>query len=55
MIVFASGKNRRIPGRPLHTSFKLTASGEHLALIRPDGRTPAAEFAPTFPPAAIGW
>ena len=26
MVVFASGKNRRTPGRPLHTNFKLSAS-----------------------------
>ncbi len=48
MIVFASEKNRT--GRPLHTNFKLTASGEYLALVRPDGRTIASEFKPTYPP-----
>ena len=49
MIVFASNKNRRIPGLPLHTNFKLGASGEYLALVRPDG-TIATQFAPAFPP-----
>jgi len=32
--VFASDKNRAIAGSELHTNFKLTAGGEHLALIR---------------------
>src|SRR5512133_1570643 len=50
LIVFASGKDRRIPGAPLHTSFKLSASGEYLALVMPDGVTKASEFAPSFPP-----
>ena len=50
MIVFASNKNRRTPGRPLHTNFKLSADGEYLALVMPDGVTMATEFAPTFPP-----
>ncbi len=47
MIVFASGKDRRTPGRPLHTNFKLSADGEYLALVMPDGLTIATEF--TFP------
>lgn len=37
MLVFASGKDRRVPGLPLHTDFELRTSGEHLALTRPDG------------------
>src|SRR5688572_32318881 len=37
MIVFASEKDRRTPGAPLHTNFRLGASGEYLALVRPDG------------------
>src|SRR5688572_7792915 len=41
MVVFASGKNRRIPGAPLHTSFSLDAGGEYLALVKPDGVTKA--------------
>jgi hypothetical protein len=48
MIVFASAKNRT--GNPLHTNFKLNASGGYLALVRPDGRTVASEFAPKYPP-----
>jgi len=50
MVVFASNKNRRTPGKPLHTNFKLSADGEYLALVMPDGVTIATEFAPTFPP-----
>ena len=37
MIVFASEKDRRTPGAPLHSNFRLGASGEYLALVRPDG------------------
>ena len=37
MIVFASSKNRRTPGRPLHTNFKLERNGEYLALLYPEG------------------
>ena len=33
----------------LHTNFALSAGGEYLALIRPDG-TKATEFSPSFPP-----
>ncbi|HVV74104.1 MAG TPA: lamin tail domain-containing protein, partial [Verrucomicrobiae bacterium] len=49
LVVFASGKNRRVPGAPLHTSFKLSKAGEYLALVMPDGVTKATEFAPAFP------
>ncbi len=47
--VFASEKNRRTPGAPLHTNFKLGAGGEYLALVEPDGVTIASQFAPAFP------
>jgi hypothetical protein len=47
LVVFASGKNRRVPGAPLHTSFNLSSGGEYLALVRTDGSI-AFEFAP-FP------
>ena len=49
LLVWASGHDRRIPGAPLHTNFKLSSSGEYLALIRPDGSA-ATEFAPKYPP-----
>ncbi len=50
LVVFASGKDRHVAGAPLHTDFKLTAAGEYLALIEPDGVTIATEFSPLFPP-----
>jgi hypothetical protein len=49
LVVFASGKNRGIPGAPLHTDFSLKASGEYLALLKPDSSV-VTEFAPEFPP-----
>ena len=33
LVVFASNKDRRTPGAPLHTNFKLDAAGEYLALV----------------------
>ncbi|MCZ7557360.1 MAG: CotH kinase family protein [Bacteroidia bacterium] len=32
IVVFASGKDRADPGKPLHTNFKIDADGEHLLL-----------------------
>ncbi len=49
LVLFASGKNRRTPGLPLHADFKLDADGEYLALTQPDGVTVATEFAPAYP------
>ncbi len=49
LVVFASNKDRRVPGGPLHTSFKLDGGGSYLALVRPDGSI-ATQFAPQFPP-----
>lgn len=52
LVVFASDKDRRTPGRPLHTNFKLLGTdGEYLGLIAPNGR-PAWEYAPF--PAQVG-
>jgi hypothetical protein len=50
LLVWASGKNRRVAGQPLHTNFNLSAGGEYLGLIKPDGATATTEFAPQFPP-----
>ena len=50
LLVFASGKNRAISGRPLHANFSLSASGEYLALLPPSGNEPATAFAPSYPP-----
>jgi len=49
LIVFASNKNRRTPGRPLHTNFKLERNGEYLALLYPDGVTVASGYTPKYP------
>ena len=49
LIVWASGKNRRVVGAPLHTNFSLSKSGEFLALVRPDGITAEQSFAPSYP------
>lgn len=49
LVVFASGKDRATSGSELHTNFKLSAEGEYLALVQPDGSTRSSEFAPTFP------
>ena len=49
LVVFASGEDRDVPGSPMHTSFQLTASGEYLALVKPDGITVASAFTPTYP------
>ncbi|NLT03882.1 MAG: T9SS type A sorting domain-containing protein [Bacteroidales bacterium] len=48
VIVFASEKDRRKASGYLHTNFKLSASGEYLALYD-DGGSPATVFAPGFP------
>ncbi len=49
LLVFASGKNRRVAGDELHTNFRISAGGEYLALVQPDGATVAHEYAPVFP------
>ncbi|YCM42747.1 CotH kinase family protein [Verrucomicrobiaceae bacterium 227] len=49
-VIFASGKDRMASGAPLHTNFSLSASGEYLALVKPDGSTIVSEFSPEFPP-----
>lgn len=49
MVIFADGKDRRVPGATLHANFNLSANGEYLGLIKPDGVTVASQFSPTFP------
>lgn len=49
LVVFASSKNRALPGKYLHTSFSLSSGGEYLALFKPDHKTAATEFAPEYP------
>ncbi len=50
-VVFASGKNRRpADGHPLHTNFKLSATGEYLGLFDAGlPRRARSEFSPRFP------
>jgi len=50
LVVFASGKDRRVPGRPLHANFKLATAGEYLALTDSSGTNILTQFAPAFPP-----
>ena len=54
LVVFASGKNRRVSGGELHTSFKLGVTGEYLALVRSDGSTVVSEYAPAYPAQLAG-
>lgn len=49
LVVFASSEDRTDPGAPLHTNFGLSAGGEYLGLIQPDGVTVVSEFAPEYP------
>jgi hypothetical protein len=49
VLVWASSKDRRVAGSPLHTNFALGASGEYLGLVKPDGVTVASQYAPQFP------
>jgi len=50
LLVFASKKDRRVPGGELHTNFKLDAGRGYLALVKPDGVTVASDFGPEYPP-----
>ena len=43
-VVFASGKDRRDADGELHTNFKLSAGGEYLALVKPDGFSVADSY-----------
>src|SRR5690606_16336647 len=44
-----SNKNRAVAGQELHTNFALSADGEYLGLVQPDGVTIADAFVPQFP------
>ncbi|RKX39778.1 MAG: hypothetical protein DRP64_13815, partial [Verrucomicrobia bacterium] len=45
LVVFASDKDRAVTGAELHTNFKLSALGEQVVLVRPDGTTIEDELA----------
>ena len=49
LVIFASDKDRRDPTGTLHTNFKLSGSGEYLALVDPAGTITSA-YSPEFPP-----
>ena len=49
LVVFASGKDQRDPTAPLHTDFKLSAGGDTLSLIAPDGMTVIQRIPADFP------
>src|SRR5690606_20066339 len=48
LIIYASSKDRRDPAQPLHTSWGLSAGGEYLGLIDPNGNV-VSEYAPSYP------
>jgi hypothetical protein len=49
LIVFADGAEDAVISGELHASFKLSAGGEFLALVEPDGETVAYQYNPEFP------
>ena len=49
LLVHASGRDRIDPAAPLHTNFRLSAAGESLALVQPDGMTIASQVSAEFP------
>jgi hypothetical protein len=49
LTVFASERGDAVAGSPLHTTFKLDAGGEYLALVRPDGVAVKHGYAPSYP------
>lgn len=53
LVIFASGKDRAIAGSELHTSFKLSGSGEYLALTDAAGNA-VTRFDPSYPAQQAG-
>ena len=49
LVIFASEKKRNDPSQNLHTNFKLSGSGEYLALVEPDGTTVSYSFGELYP------
>ena len=49
IVVFASDKAAAPPAGELHTNFKLSADGEFLALVEPNGSTIVHQYAPRTP------
>jgi hypothetical protein len=48
LVLYASGNDRRDPAGELHTNFRLSADGEFLALLNPDGVITSA-YSPGYP------
>ena len=54
LVVFASGKDRKpTDGKELHANFKLSGTGEFLALVKPDGESLNTVFSPAYPPQKV--
>ena len=49
LVIFASEKKRNNPNQNLHTNFKLSGSGEFLALVEPGGTEISHSFGEMFP------
>ena len=49
LLIFASDKNRTDPAAELHTNFKLSSSGDYIALVRADGTTIEHDWGPAYP------
>lgn len=49
LTVWASGKDVVASNGEIHTNFKLSGSGEYLALVEPDTTNISFEYAPTYP------
>ena len=49
LLVYATGKDRIVPGQPLHSNFSLDIDGEFLALVKPDGTSTVTLFSPEYP------
>lgn len=49
LLVWASGKDVIASNGEMHTNFKLSGTGEYLALVEPDTSNIAYEYAPVFP------
>jgi hypothetical protein len=54
MLVWASGKNRKLPGGPLHTNYSIGADGEEILLTSPQGNR-LDEIPPTEIPRDISY
>ncbi|MGK0188968.1 MAG: hypothetical protein ACI9R3_004784 [Verrucomicrobiales bacterium] len=49
LLVIASGQDLTAPASELHTSFRLSADGEYLGLVAPNGTTVVKQFGEMYP------